>query len=154
MFTNLTNGVTTMETIKSFAQKYEVTPKKSQLDNGDWSLYFNSHKVGICIILDQISNPFTEETSYEISFTTCQSFKEGICDFKSQNTKRTPMRVRGYLLDFLSALRHDRMFSFIRDLKFDAESKRLNIYIKALDKSFNVSKKSYKGEKDCWTISL
>ncbi len=143
-----------METIKSFANKYNIAPKKSMMENKDWSLYFSSEDVGICIILDKVRNPFTEETSYEISFTTCQSFKEGVCDFKSQNTKRTPMRVRGFLLDFLSALRHDRMFSFIRDLKFDAESKRLNIYIKALDKEFNVSKKPYKGEKDCWTISL
>ena len=124
------------------------------MDNGDWSLYFNSPKVGICVILDKVTNPFTEETSYEISFTTCEAFENGTCTFNNLGTNRTPMRVRGFLLSFLSSLRHDEMFSFIRSLKFDAESKRLNIYIKALDKSFNVSKKSYKGEKDCWTISL
>ena len=143
-----------METIKSFAHKYNIAPKKTMMENNDWSLYFSSESIGICIILDKVRNPFTEETSYELSFTTCESFKEGICDFKSQNTKRTPMRVRGFLLDFLSALRNDRMFSFIRNLKFDAEEKRLNIYIKALDKEFNVSKQPYKGERDCWTIQL
>jgi len=143
-----------METIKSFAHKYNIAPKKTMMENNDWSLYFSSESIGICIILDKVRNPFTEETSYELSFTTCESFKEGICDFKNQGTKRTPMRVRGFLLDFLSALRNDRMFSFIRNLKFDAEEKRLNIYIKALDKEFNVSKQPYKGERDCWTIQL
>ena len=143
-----------METLKQFCSKYQVNPKKTVLENGDWSLYFSSNQVGICIILDQVTNPFNNNVSYELSFTTCEAFKDGTCNFNNQGSKRTPMRVRGFLLDFLSSLRNDEMMSFIRDLKFDAEEKRLNIYIKALDKEYNVCKKAYEGERDCWTIQL
>ncbi len=143
-----------METLKQFCSKYQVNPKKTVLENGDWSLYFSSNRTGICIILDKVTNPFTEEVNYELSFTTCKSFKEGICDFKNQGSKKTPMRVRGFLLDFLSSLRNDEMMSFIRSLRFEAETKRLNIYIKALDKEYNVYKKAYEGERDSWTIQL
>ena len=143
-----------METIKEFINKYGVQARKSVLKNGDWTLHFNSEQVGICILLDQVTNPFTDVVSYEISFTTCEAFAEGQCDFSNVNSSRTPMRVRGFLLDFIRSLRNDDMMCFIQCLRFDAESKRLNIYIRTLDKEFHVSKESYAGERDTWTIKL
>ncbi len=131
-----------MNTLKEFCKKYLVEPKKTVLDFkeqgafSNWVLYFDNKELGICLLVDKFTS-FEGEEFYEFSFTTSEAFSKGTVDFGNQGaTNRVPMKVRGYILDFLKALRNDPMMSFMKSIYFQSETKRERIYKRALKKDF------------------